>query len=63
MIEIRGRSRAAPLMLAACLCLIACSGGDDAAPVNTITTSEAQALNDAAAMLDENAVTANKAGD
>jgi hypothetical protein len=40
--------------------LAACGGADDSATVGGVTPSEAKALNDAAAMLDESA--ANSAG-
>lgn len=48
------------LVLPACVALVACGSTDDSATVGGVTPSEAKALNDAAAMLDESA--ANSAG-
>ncbi|WP_230770343.1 hypothetical protein [Sphingomonas sp. Leaf4] len=48
--------RTAPLALPALLLLAACSGGDKDTAPGGVTQSEAAALNDAAAMLDANAL-------
>ncbi len=48
--------RTALLALPALFCLAACSGGDDDSAPGGVTQGEAAALNDAAAMLDANAM-------
>lgn len=50
------RGRAIIAALPALLWLTGCDGANEADPMGNVTASEAQALNDAAAMLDGNAV-------
>ena len=49
------KGRAIVAALSALLWLTGCDGASEVDPVDNVTASEAQALNDAAEMLDENA--------
>lgn len=50
------------LTIALPLLLAACGGSDQATSPGGVTADEAQALNDAAVMLDQNAMSANAIG-